>query len=92
VSLARLIAEAEVLAGGEHQCAQLGHVWKSIGGRPCPFHEHEGCGSGQEVLECTSCGDVDYGVSTGEPGFEYCKSHGFNCGGDAPTVGDDRGT
>ena len=80
--LARLIAEAEVLAGGQHQCAVLGHVWKSIGGRPCPFHE-EGCGSGQEVLECTSCGDIDYGASPGEPGYDFCKSRGFNCGGGA---------
>jgi hypothetical protein len=78
--LQRLIAEAEVLAGGKHQCAVLGHKWKSHGGRGCPFHD-EGCGDGQAVEVCESCGDVDYGTEPGYPGFEYCKSKNFDCGG-----------
>lgn len=79
----RLIAEAQVLAGGEHQCAKLGHKWKSIGGRACPFHE-EGCGnSSQAVFECESCGDVDYGDRAGYPGYDWCAGKGFDCGGHA---------
>lgn len=75
--LTRLIAEATVLAGGEHQCAVLGHRWKSIGGRACPFGE--GCGHSQAVHECESCGDVDYGERTGEPGYDFCAGENFNC-------------
>ena len=78
-ALCRLIAEARVLAGGDHQCAVLGHVWKSIGGRPCPFHEH-GCDS-QAVHECESCGAIDYGENPGEPGYDWCASKQFDCGG-----------
>lgn len=79
--LTRLIAEAEVLAGGEHQCAVLGHKWKSIGGRACPFHEH-GCGNAsQAVEECESCGEIDYGSRPGYPGYDWCESQSFNCGG-----------
>lgn len=78
--LNRLVAEAEVLAGGKHQCAVLGHRWKSIGGRPCPFHE-EGCGHSQGVHECESCGEVDYGAMAGEPGYDWCAHHNFDCGG-----------
>jgi len=77
-SLNRLLAEAVVLAGGEHQCAVLGHNWKSIGGRACPFGE--GCGNSQAVHECESCGDVDYGERAGEPGFDYCADTNFDCG------------
>ena len=36
MSLNRLIAEASALAGGKHQCAELGHDWQSEGGRRCP--------------------------------------------------------
>jgi hypothetical protein len=80
----RLIAEAVVLAGGEHQCAILGHRWKSIGGRACPFYKL-GCGNAsQAVHECESCGDVDYGERAGEPGFDYCAGTHFNCGGAVP--------
>jgi hypothetical protein len=82
VGLSRLVAEAVVLAGGEHQCAKLGHVWKSIGGRPCPFSEW-GCGESQAVHECVSCGDIDYGTSKGEPGFDWCAGQDFDCGGES---------
>jgi hypothetical protein len=82
--IARLIAEAEVLAGGQHQCAVLGHRWKSIGGRPCPFREDgdddSGCGHSQAVHECESCGDIDYGENPGEPGYDWCAKENFNCG------------
>lgn len=78
--LSRLIAEASVLAGGKHPCAVLGHQWMSIGGRPCPFHEH-GCGGSQAVYECSACGDTDYGEREGEPGYDFCKGEEFNCGG-----------
>lgn len=82
--LERLIAEATVLAGGKNECAVLGHRWKSIGGRACPFHA-DGCGnSSQAVHECESCGAIDYGERAGEPGFDWCAGTGFNCGGDAP--------
>jgi hypothetical protein len=56
--LDRLIAEASVLAGGEHPCSVLGHKWKHIGGRNC------GCRNGHcsfPVHECEACGDCDYG-------------------------------
>lgn len=76
-SLNRLIAEAAVLAGGEHQCAVLGHRWKSVGGRACPFGD--GCGHSQAVHECESCGDVDYGERPGEPGYDFCAGENFNC-------------
>lgn len=85
---ARLIAEAQVLAGGEHQCAVLGHLWKSIGGRACPFHEH-GCGNSQAVHECESCGDIDYGERHGEPGYDWCAKQQFDCGGSALSEPDD---
>ena len=78
--LSRLIAEAEVLAGGEHQCAVLGHRWKSIGGRACPFVEDGGCGHSQAVHECESCGVIDYGENAGEPGFDWCQKNEFDCG------------
>ena len=81
--LNRLVAEAIVLGGGEHQCAVLGHRWKSIGGRQCPFHE-DGCGNAsQAVHECESCGDIDYGQAPGEPGYDWCAGEQFNCGGRA---------
>lgn len=85
MSLSRLIAEASVLAGGDNPCAILGHKWKSIGGRACPFHV-DGCGNAsQAVLECESCGDIDYGDLPGLPAYDWCAGEGFNCGGDAET-------
>ena len=58
-SLGRLIAEAAVLAGGEHPCAVLGHKWGFSGGANC------GCPVGGScsipVHECEACGDCDYG-------------------------------
>lgn len=81
--LQRTIAEAAVLAGGEHPCALLGHKWKSIGGRACPFGprgDNDGCGHSQAVHECEACGLVDYGQHAGEPGFDYCAEQDFDCG------------
>lgn len=56
--LGRLVAEASVLAGGEHPCHILGHKWEFHGGRHC------GCEEGScslPVHECPACGDCDYG-------------------------------
>lgn len=71
--LQRLIAEASVLAGGQHQCAVLGHKWASIGGRQCPYARHHAMepNSSQAVYECTSCGNMDYG-EPGGPGHRDC--------------------
>lgn len=58
IELQRLIAEAGVLAGGNHPCNVLGHAWKHIGGANC------GCEVGQcsvPVNRCDGCGDFDYG-------------------------------
>ena len=57
-TLDRLIAEASVLAGGDHPCAILGHKWVFSGGANC------GCPDGYcsvPVHECEACGDCDYG-------------------------------
>ncbi len=56
--LSRLIAEASVLAGGDHPCSVLGHKWVLSGGANC------GCPDGGcsiPVHECEVCGDCDYG-------------------------------
>lgn len=56
--LGRLIVEASVLAGGDHPCHILGHVWRHIGGANC------GCEDGNcsvPIHECMACGDCDYG-------------------------------
>jgi hypothetical protein len=56
--LERLAAEAAALAGGDHPCRLLGHLWAFDGGANC------GCEDGQcsvPVHRCTSCGDYDYG-------------------------------
>lgn len=65
--LGRLIAEATVLAGGQHQCAVLGHLWSVEGGRACP----RGCTETQPVYQCASCGAWDYG-NPGGPGHHHC--------------------
>jgi hypothetical protein len=57
-TLDRLIAEASVLAGGDHPCLVLGHKWVFHGGANC------GCEDGQcgvPVYRCEGCGDYDYG-------------------------------
>ena len=57
-SIERLIAEASVLAGGDHPCRILGHKWVFTGGSNC------GCPDGVcsiPVHQCESCGDYDYG-------------------------------
>jgi hypothetical protein len=54
--LDRLIAEARVLAGGDHPCKILGHKWVFDGGANC------GCGQcSVPVHRCEACGDYDYG-------------------------------
>jgi hypothetical protein len=58
--LQRLVAEAVVLAGGEHQCAALGHDWVFIGGKNACCADPDCCCS-VPVHECRSCGDCDYG-------------------------------
>lgn len=61
-SLSRLIAEAIVLAGGEHQCAVLGHDWSFVGGtNACCALGPLNCHCSIPVHECVSCGDCDYG-------------------------------
>lgn len=57
--LSRLIAEASVLAGGQHQCAILGHQWLFLGGMNCGCEGVTGCSV--PVYECEACGDCDYG-------------------------------
>lgn len=59
--LDRLIAEAQVLAGGDHPCSILGHKWRHIGGRWCGCKDTETCGCSVPVHECDACGDCDYG-------------------------------
>lgn len=57
--LNRLIAEASVLAGGDHPYAMLGHKWTFTGCAPCGCDIYRGCSI--PVYECESCGDCDYG-------------------------------
>jgi hypothetical protein len=72
MSFSRLIAEATVLAGGKHECADLGHDWISEGGRRCPraTDDYEPNCS-QTVYVCRSCEKVDYG-EPGGPGYLEC--------------------
>lgn len=58
IPLTILIAEAKVLAGGDHPCAILGHRWVFYGGRNCGCED--GCCS-VPVHRCEACGDYDYG-------------------------------
>lgn len=71
--LQRLIAEAIVLAGGKHQCAELGHDWQTFGGRQCPRNPDAYCS--QAVYECRACGFTDYGYPGG-PGHRDCYTEG----------------
>ncbi len=76
MSLNRLIAEASVLAGGQHQCAELGHDWQPEGGRPCPRSSDEYQGNcSQTVYVCASCGEIDYG-EPGGPAHRECIIEG----------------
>lgn len=62
MSLTRLIAEAKVLAGGDHPCYILGHKWVFYGGCACDCGDRAprgGCSF--SVHECSVCGDCDYG-------------------------------
>lgn len=76
MSLDRLIAEASVLAGGRHQCAELGHDWVTEGGRQCPRSTDlytPNCS--QSVYVCRACGWEDYGEKGG-PGYRDCFING----------------
>lgn len=76
MTLERLIAEAQVLAGGAHPCHVLGHLWVSIGGRRCPRATAEWeprCS--QTVYQCSACDDVDYG-EPGGPAHRECMVEG----------------
>lgn len=57
--LAHLIAEATVLAGGDHPCSILGHKWVMRGGASCCCPDGGGCSI--PVHECVACGECDYG-------------------------------
>jgi hypothetical protein len=57
--LSRLIAEASVLAGGQHPCAVLGHKWVFMGGASRSLEGGGYCSV--PVYECEACGDCDYG-------------------------------
>ena len=70
--LERLIAEAVVLGGGKHQCAELGHDWISEGGRACPRGAPM---MSQAVYVCRACGWEDYGEKGG-PGHRDCYDLG----------------
>jgi len=75
-NLARLIAEASVLAGGQHPCSILGHQWKSIGGRQCPYASDMAAPNcSQAVYECPACDAIDYG-EPGGPGHRDCVLDG----------------
>jgi hypothetical protein len=72
----RLLAEAQVLAGGQHQCVVLGHKWESRGGRICPRGDDMGGGPcSQTVYVCGSCGLEDYG-QPGGPAHDDCYKFG----------------
>lgn len=74
--LQRLLAEASVLAGGQHQCAVLGHKWEAHGGRICPRGDDMGGGPcSQTVYVCGSCGLEDYG-NPGGPAHDECFKYG----------------
>ena len=74
--LLRLAAEAQVLAGGMHQCEVLGHSWRQQGGRACR-HSDDGCS--MPAYQCSSCGEWDYGEAGG-PGDVACLDHCRNRG------------
>lgn len=49
-----------MLAGGEHECAALGHRWEFIGGKNAGCELGSDCWCSVPVHEC-ACGDCDYG-------------------------------
>jgi hypothetical protein len=59
LELNRLVAEASVLAGGDHPCTILGHKWVFAGGRNAGCGPD--CGCSVPVHQCEGCGDYDYG-------------------------------
>lgn len=60
--LDQLVAEAVVLAGGDHPCHILGHRWHFVGCTNCGCHKDAACSV--PVHECVGCGDCDYGDNT----------------------------
>ena len=56
--LASLNRQAERLPKAR-QCAELGHVWRHIGG--CNAGCGDDCACSVPVHECARCGDCDYG-------------------------------
>lgn len=46
----------------EGSCTDIGHDWQSIGGCNCGCHPDACCSV--PVLQCTRCGDCDYGDGT----------------------------
>ncbi len=63
----QVAATAERLRWLQHQlehgtCAEVGHDWQSIGGCNCGCYEDSACSV--PVLQCTRCGDCDYGDSS----------------------------
>jgi hypothetical protein len=76
MSISRLIAEAVVLGGGKHQCAELGHDWISEGGRQCPRStDLYSPNCSQTVYVCRACGWEDYGEKGG-PAYRECYELG----------------
>jgi hypothetical protein len=75
MSLSRLLAEAQVLAGGEHQCAVLGHDWTSEGGPQCPRATEDHQPNCSQAVYVCACGAVDYG-EPGGPGYRDCITEG----------------
>lgn len=70
--LRHLIAEAAVLAGGDHPCKTLGHRWKHVGGKNCGCPGRSGCSV--PVHQCEACGDYDYGDNEeSEEIIRHCK-------------------
>jgi len=59
--LARLIAEAQVLAGAPHPCQVLGHRWVFHGGASCCCEDAGRATCSVPVHRCDACGDYDYG-------------------------------
>ena len=59
IDLERLVAEARVLAGGDHPCDKLGHEWEFSGGMNAGCSDW--CGCSVSVNICKHCDDCDYG-------------------------------
>lgn len=60
--------EREIAAG---PCLQYGHAYKCIGGASAGCGRD--CNCSVEVLECTKCGDCDYGNTEREEVQRKCR-------------------